>query len=92
MLTDVGNNNLPLSRREREKKEEKVMLLREVKGLPRSSLRLLVWSEQFVSSTLERVAKPEEDWELDWKTGLKLWIVGGGEWCAQAQDKDLEAR
>ena len=67
MSTDTGNNNLPLSRREREKKEEKVMRLREVKGLPRWSLRLRVWSEQLVSSTLESVAKSEDDWKLDWK-------------------------
>ena len=79
MSTDMGNSNLPLSRREREKKEEKVMRLREVKGLPRWSLRLRVWSEQLVSSTLESVAKPEDDWKLDWKTCLRLWIVGGGE-------------
>ena len=79
MSTDMGNSNLPVSRREREKKEAKVMWLREVKGLPRWSLRLRVWSEQLVSSTLESVAKSEDDWKLDWKTCLRLWIVGGGE-------------
>ena len=83
---------MPLSRREREKKEEKVMWLREVKGRPRWSLRLRVWSEQFVNSTLESVAKAEDEGEVDWKTCLRLWIVGGGEWWAQAQDKDLESR
>ena len=88
MSTDMGNTSLPLSRRERERKEEKVMWLREAKGWPRWSLRLWVWSEQLVNSTLESAADPE----LDWKTCLRLWIVGGGEWWEQAQDKDLDSR
>ena len=62
--------------------------MREVKGWPRWSLRLWVWSEQLVNSTLESLAKPE----LDRKTCPRLWIVGGGEWWKQAQDKDLESR
>ena len=52
----MGNTSFPVSRRERERKEEKVMWLSEVKGLPRWSLRLWVWSEQLVSSTLESSA------------------------------------
>ena len=80
----MGNTSFPVSRRERERKEEKVMCLSEVKGLPRWSLRLWVWSEQLVSSTLESS-------ELDWKTWSRLWILGGGEWWKQAQDKDLDS-
>ena len=82
----MGNTSLPLSRRERERKEVKVMWLREAKGWPRWSLRLWVWSEQLVNLTLESVADPE----LDWKTCLRLWIVGGGEWWEQAQDSRWE--
>ena len=54
-----------------------------------------MWSEQLVNSTEESVGKPSvkvEEGKLDRTMWLRLWIIGGGEWWVQVQDKDLETR
>ena len=33
-----------------------------------------------------------EEGKLDRTIWLRLWIIGGGEWWVQVQDKDLETR